>query len=73
MTRPASSFLAVWRWPIGLALLTLFGLLSALLGQHGIWHGLSWAALAIPLAVITGHIVRAERAARNSPSRTSSR
>jgi D-alanyl-lipoteichoic acid acyltransferase DltB (MBOAT superfamily) len=33
-----------------LAILTLFGLLAALLGT-GIWHGLSWLALAIPLAV----------------------
>jgi len=35
-----------------LAALTLFGLLSALLGQSRIWWGLSWIALAIPLVVI---------------------
>lgn len=50
--RPASLFLRVWRWPILLAALTIFGLLSALLGQPGIWHGLSWITLCIPLLVI---------------------
>jgi hypothetical protein len=36
---------AVWRWPLVLAGLTLFGLLSALLGEGGVWWVLSWAAL----------------------------
>lgn len=56
-----SPLLAVWGWPVGLAVLTLFGLLSALLGQHGAWHWLSWAALAFPLAVIVRHVARAGR------------
>ncbi|WP_269769770.1 hypothetical protein [Flavisphingomonas formosensis] len=30
-------FARLWGWPIGLALLTLFGLLSALLGGGGLW------------------------------------
>jgi hypothetical protein len=42
----------VWRWPAVLAMLTVFGLLSALIGQGGIWWALSWVALATPLAVI---------------------
>lgn len=42
----------VWRWPGTLAILTAFGLLSALLGQGGIWWMLSWIALAAPLVVI---------------------
>jgi hypothetical protein len=33
----------VWAGPLALAILTLFGLLAALLGT-GIWHGLSWLA-----------------------------
>ena len=45
---------AVWRWPLVLAGLTLFGLLSALLGEGGVWWALSWAALAVPL-VLSGH------------------
>jgi hypothetical protein len=43
----------IWRWPAGLAALTVFGLLSALLGQGGVWWAMSWAALAIPLIVIS--------------------
>ena len=34
---------AIWRWPLVLAGLTLFGLLSALLGEGGVWWVLSWA------------------------------
>lgn len=52
---------AVWPWPIALGLLTIFGLLSALLGQHGIWLVLSWAALSIPLIVTVAYVLRAWR------------
>jgi hypothetical protein len=45
-------FSQIWRWPIVLAALMAFGLLSALLGQGGIWWVLSWVALAVPLLVI---------------------
>lgn len=48
----------VWPWPVALGLLTIFGLLSALLGQHGIWLGLSWAALSIPLIVTVVCLIR---------------
>ncbi|MCG6206048.1 hypothetical protein LPW26_15465 [Rhodopseudomonas sp. HC1] len=41
-----------WLWPIALAAATLFGLLSALAGDHGIWRGLCWIALALPLLTI---------------------
>lgn len=51
-----STFRRQWSWPIGLALLTIFGLLSALLGEGGIWWILSWAALAFPLLVIVRHV-----------------
>ncbi len=37
----------LWGWPLVLAGLVTFGLLSALLGQGGIWWVLSWIALAI--------------------------
>ncbi|GBR02265.1 hypothetical protein GLI01_28800 [Gluconacetobacter liquefaciens] len=50
---------AVWPWPIALGLLTVFGLLSALLGQHGIWLALSWAVLSLPLIVTVICLVRA--------------
>jgi uncharacterized membrane protein YjjP (DUF1212 family) len=42
----------IWRWPTVLAILTICGLLSALLGQWGIWLVLSWIALASPLLLI---------------------
>jgi hypothetical protein len=45
-------FSQIWRWPAALAVLMAFGLLSALLGQGGIWWVLSWVALAVPLLVI---------------------
>jgi hypothetical protein len=47
-------FINIWGWPLLLAALTAFGLLSALLGT-GIWHWLSWAAIAFPLIMITYH------------------
>jgi hypothetical protein len=59
MPRRRSTFAAQWGWPIGLAVLTLFGLLSALIGDGGIWWWLSWAALAVPLLVIAHHLCHA--------------
>lgn len=44
--------MSVWGVPALLAGVTLFGLLSALLGQHGVWFVLSWIALSAPLAVM---------------------
>jgi hypothetical protein len=43
---------SAWRWPLVLAGLTLFGMLSALLGEGGAWWVLSWIALAAPLPTI---------------------
>ncbi|TWB10082.1 hypothetical protein FBZ89_13619 [Nitrospirillum amazonense] len=42
----------IWHWPAVLAISTIIGLLSALLGQEGIWWILSWISLAAPLGVI---------------------
>jgi hypothetical protein len=56
-------FSQIWRWPAALAALTAFGLLSALLGQGGIWWVLSWVALAIPLMVIAAAWQKRRRAA----------
>lgn len=49
----------VWGWPILLAVLTVSGLLAALLGEEGRWLWLSWGALGVPLAVIGVHLARA--------------
>lgn len=40
----------VWSMPTLLGVLTMFGLLAALLGT-GAWHWAAWLALAIPVAV----------------------
>lgn len=49
---------------MALWVLTAFGLLSALLGQHGIWYGLSWLALAAPLVAVGAVISRTVAAVR---------
>ncbi len=49
---------------IAISVITIYGLLSALLGD-GIWDELSWVALAIPLAVIVWKYGRGS----GSPSR----
>ena len=41
----------VFRVPALLAAVSIFGLISALLG-YGIWNALSWGALGMPLLVI---------------------
>lgn len=51
----------IWRWPIALGLLSVVGLLSALLGD-GIWDALSWFTLGAPLAVIAFFVFRPARA-----------
>ncbi len=54
MSNPRHSLAEIWRWPAALAVLTMGGLLAALLGQRGIWLPVSWGALAIPLLVTIG-------------------
>lgn len=48
--RARAQFLKVWGAPGLLGLLTAFGLLAALLGT-GVWHGLAWLSLAVPILV----------------------
>ncbi|MEG7360440.1 hypothetical protein [Pseudomonas citronellolis] len=50
----------VFRWPLALAVLSLVGLISALVGD-GPWDALSWFALGIPLVVILAALARARR------------
>jgi hypothetical protein len=51
----------IWRWPLALAAATVFGLVSALLGEGGIWWVLSWLALSAPLLVIARCVLVARR------------
>ncbi len=62
-----SSAIRIWAWPVVLAALSLFGLLSALLGQGGIWWLLSWIALGIPLFAIFFHLYRHGRTGSPHP------
>ncbi|HYG45761.1 MAG TPA: hypothetical protein VEA17_22775 [Bordetella sp.] len=48
---PRNRFLFIWGAPIVLGVLSLFGLLAALLGT-GLWHWASWLSLALLLVVI---------------------
>jgi uncharacterized membrane protein YuzA (DUF378 family) len=48
----------IFAMPMILVGITAFGLLAALLGD-GIWDGLSWLAMAIPLAAIAYHAMKA--------------
>jgi hypothetical protein len=50
------STVEIWRWPAVLAIMTICGLLCALLGQTGVWLVLSWFALAFPLLLIVRHL-----------------
>jgi len=44
-------FVRLWGVPLVMAMLVLFGLLSALLGT-GIWHFFSWITLAVPVLIL---------------------
>ncbi|MGC1547797.1 MAG: hypothetical protein WA777_04650 [Rhodanobacter sp.] len=45
----AHGFWWIWAAPTALAVLSVFGLLSALLGEHMVWKALAWVALGIPV------------------------
>lgn len=49
--RKQGHFRRVWRWPLLIAVASLIGLISALLGD-GVWNTLSWITLGAPVAVV---------------------
>lgn len=51
----------VYGAPLVFAVITLYGLLSALIGD-GVWDELSWIALASPLAIIVWRLCNSKRA-----------
>jgi len=53
--------------PFALAILSGFGLISALLAD-GIWDVLSWIALSAPVAVIAWHVAPARSTMSSQPS-----
>lgn len=58
MSRSTGFTRIVWRWPLLLAVLTLAGLFSALLGNSLASQATSWIALSIPLAVLCWRLTR---------------
>jgi hypothetical protein len=50
-------FLRLWGWPLLLAVVTLVGLVSALLGD-GVLDAVAWAGLGLPLALGAWHLLR---------------
>ncbi|WP_445220636.1 hypothetical protein ACKWRH_11675 [Bradyrhizobium sp. Pa8] len=57
----------LWTVPVLLALVTLFGLLAALVGEGGIWWALSWATLAVPSVLSFYCLVRGLMPPRQKP------
>jgi hypothetical protein len=51
MSRLRQTIGDIFRWPLLLGALTAIGLASALVGDGG-WDALSWAVMAVPLAVL---------------------
>ncbi|UPJ48600.1 hypothetical protein IVB30_37130 [Bradyrhizobium sp. 200] len=47
-----------WTGPIVLAVITVAGLLSALIGEGGIWWVFSWVALAVPCVCSVFYLIR---------------
>lgn len=58
----------IWSMPIGLGLLTVLGLISALVGD-GVWDTVSWILLATPILVIASHILRSRASSSNRQQR----
>lgn len=51
------NFQRLWGWPLGLATLTLVGLVSALVGD-GVYDAVSWVGLGLPVLVGGWHLAR---------------
>jgi hypothetical protein len=47
-----------WIGPVVLAVITVAGLLSALIGEGGIWWMVSWVALAVPCVCGVFYLIR---------------
>ena len=61
-----SAFWRQWLRPIVLSVVTVFGLLAALIGETGVWWALSWLMLAAPLLVMAYHLIAAKTLSRRA-------
>ncbi|MCP3391398.1 hypothetical protein NLM27_21665 [Bradyrhizobium sp. CCGB12] len=57
----------LWAIPALLALVTLLGLLAALIGEGGIWWALSWGMLIVPGALSLYYLARGLMPPRADP------
>jgi hypothetical protein len=56
----------VWRIPLALFALTVFGLASALIGS-GVWHIAAWLALAVPTVLAARYSLFPGRSKNGAP------
>jgi len=49
---PDKSLGSIFCIPLVVVMLSIFGLISALLGQGGVWYWLSWLTLSLPIILI---------------------
>lgn len=61
MSAARSRFWFIYRMPLVLALFTLLGLTSGVLGD-GVWDAVSWLGLGVPIVVIGWFMVRPAKA-----------
>ena len=52
---PRQTMRQIFRWPLAIGVLSTVGLLSALVGD-GIWDGLSWLTLLVPIVLYAGFL-----------------
>jgi len=58
---PDKSLASIFGIPLIIAVLSIFGLISALLGQGGVWYWLSWLTLSLPIILILIFALRPQR------------
>jgi len=50
-----NTWMKLWGMPLLLFAITIGGLLFAIMGTGGIWHGLSWITLSVPVYYMVKH------------------
>jgi hypothetical protein len=58
--KPVSPFMALWGWPIVLAVVSAIGLVGGLWGNGG-WDWLAWVGLGLPTAAALWFGLRGRR------------
>ncbi len=58
---PRRTLAQIFAWPLVIGVLSTVGLVSALVGD-GVWDGLSWLTLFLPILLYAGFLLRPRRA-----------